>query len=46
VVRDATAAGVGEIAAAAGVPLHELRAARTLEDAFLELTGAGREAMR
>jgi ABC-2 type transport system ATP-binding protein len=46
-VRGATVDEVGDVAAAAGVALHELRpAARTLEDAFLELTGAGREAAR
>jgi ABC-2 type transport system ATP-binding protein len=45
-VRGATVEEVGETAAAAGVALHELRAARTLEDAFLELTGAGGEAVR
>ena len=46
-VRGATVDEVGDVAAAAGIALHELRpAARTLEDAFLELTGAGREAAR
>ncbi len=46
-VRGATVDEVGDVAAAAGITLHELGpAARTLEDAFLELTGAGREAAR
>jgi ABC-2 type transport system ATP-binding protein len=34
---------VGEVAAANGVVLHELRAEANLEDVFLELTGAGEE---
>jgi ABC-2 type transport system ATP-binding protein len=41
-VRDTTSARVGEIAAAAGIVLHELRQEEaTLEDVFLELTGSG-----
>jgi ABC-2 type transport system ATP-binding protein len=36
---------VGEIAAANGVVLHELRAEASLEEVFLELTGAGEEVM-
>ena len=44
-VRGATVDEVGDVAAAAGVALHELGpAARTLEDAFLELTGGGEAA--
>jgi ABC-2 type transport system ATP-binding protein len=35
---------VGEVAAANGVVLHELRAEASLEEVFLELTGAGEEA--
>jgi ABC-2 type transport system ATP-binding protein len=46
-VRGATVDEVGDAAAAAGVALHELRpSARTLEDAFLELTGTGGPAAR
>jgi ABC-2 type transport system ATP-binding protein len=41
---DGTPERVGEIAAANGVVLHELRAEASLEQVFLELTGAGEEA--
>jgi ABC-2 type transport system ATP-binding protein len=41
---DGTPERVGEIAAANGVVLHELRAEASLEEVFLELTGAGEEA--
>jgi len=43
-VRGASAAAVGEIAAVAGVALHELSPIRTsLEEAFLRLTGGSAE---
>lgn len=39
-VEGVTAAGIGDIAAAAGIPLHELTpTAGSLEDAYLALTG-------
>jgi hypothetical protein len=39
-VREATAEMVSEIAAGAGLTIHEISAVtRTLEDVFLELTG-------
>ena len=39
-VSDGTPEGVGELAAANGIALHELVAEKaTLEEAFLELTG-------
>jgi ABC-2 type transport system ATP-binding protein len=40
-----TAERVGEIAAANGVVLHELRQESSLEEVFLELTGAERESV-
>jgi ABC-2 type transport system ATP-binding protein len=44
VVTGAALDAVGDVAAAEGIALHELRTdERTLEDAFLRLTGAERE---